>query len=105
MLKVLPHGARYVVQKLDAPTTTRSGIILAHDKMENPPCTGIVLEVGPGQFSDMAWKFMPMRFEKGDKLLFKAHGGTKAMIGEDEVFILADSDILGKIVDDEAPAK
>ena len=56
---------------------------------------GEVVAVGPGALSKDG-KLMAMNVVVGDRVLLPEYGGHSVKIGEDELFLFRDEDILGK---------
>jgi chaperonin GroES len=91
--KILPLLNRIVVRKLEPQTKTASGIII------NKPDTanyGVVLEAGPGAY-DVNGKVLPVSVKVGDQVLLPEYGGQKVKLGEQELFIYKDTDIIARM--------
>ena len=72
---------------------TASGIYLPTGTKD--PNEGEVVAVGPGE-RDVTGTLHATTLATGDKVLLPEYGGTKVKMGDDEVFIFRESDILGK---------
>jgi chaperonin GroES len=83
-----------LVQRAVKETATASGIILPTDSAKDTN-EGKVVAVGPGQV-DVTGSLHKTTLEVGDKVLLPEYGGTKVKLGDDEVFLFRESDILGK---------
>lgn len=57
---------------------------------------GVVLEAGPGHH-DNNGKLIPLAVKVGDKVLLPEFGGTRVKLGDEELYIFRDSDIIGKL--------
>jgi chaperonin GroES len=55
-----------------------------------------VLETGPGSY-DVNGKIVPLTVKIGDRVLLPEYGGTKIKLGEEELVIYQDNDIVGKL--------
>ena len=91
-----PLGDRIIVEILDEEATTASGIVLP-DTAQEKPQRGKVLAVGPGP-RDEDGKYVKMDVEVGDEVIFSKYGGTEIKVGDDDVLILRESDVLAKVV-------
>ena len=95
-MQLKPLDDRVVVEPLDAEETTTGGIVLPDTAREKPQ-RGKVLAVGPGRLLDSGER-CAVCVAVGDEVLFGKYGGTDIEVDGDEVKILRESDILGKIV-------
>lgn len=94
-MKLKPLADRVVLRQEEAEEKTKSGIILASSAQEKPEVYEVV-EVGPGGMVD--GNEVVMTVKKGQKVLVGKYSGTKVKVGEDELTIVKQSDILA-IVD------
>ena len=92
--KLTPLGDRVLVKRAPKEVQTASGIYLPTDSTKDPN-EGEVLAVGPGE-RDVTGTLHMTTLQTGDKVLLPEYGGTKVKMGDDEVFIFRESDILGK---------
>ncbi|MCL6454128.1 MAG: co-chaperone GroES [Alicyclobacillus sp.] len=88
---VKPLADRVVVRPLDREEKTASGIFLP-DTAKEKPQEGEIVAVGPGRVED--GKRIELEVKVGDRVIFSKYAGTEIKIGEDEVLILRESDIL-----------
>jgi chaperonin GroES len=89
-----PLGDRVLVKRAPKELQTASGIYLPADKTKDPN-EGEVVAVGPGE-RDVTGQLHPTSLQKGDQVLLPEYGGTKVKIGQDEMFLFRESDILAK---------
>ena len=75
-------------------TQTAGGLFLPTDKTKDPN-EGTVVSVGPGD-RDVTGTLHATTLKEGDKVLLPEYGGSKVKIGDDELFLFRESDILGK---------
>jgi chaperonin GroES len=87
---------RVVVKRLEGEEKTKGGIIIP-DTVKEKPQEGKIIAVGPGG-RDETGKLTPLDVKAGDRILFGKWSGTEVKIGDEEVLIMKESDILG-IVD------
>tara|TARA_B100000945_G_scaffold130296_1_gene103982 strand:+ start:477 stop:761 length:285 start_codon:yes stop_codon:yes gene_type:complete len=91
-MNIKPLSDRVVVKPQEAEEKTASGIILP-DTAKEKPQMGEILAVGPGKSSDSG-SLIKMTVKKGDKILYGKYSGTEITVGNDEVLIMRESDIL-----------
>ena len=91
-----PLHDRVVVKRLEGEEKTKGGIIIP-DTAKEKPQEGKIIAVGPGG-RDETGKLTPLDVKAGDRVLFGKWSGTEVKIGEEELLIMKESDILG-IVD------
>jgi chaperonin GroES len=82
-----------IVKRLEAETTTASGIVLPDSAGEKPD-QGVVLAVGPGKRDDSG-KIIPMDVKVGDNVLFGKYSGQTVKVGGEEVLVMREEDIMG----------
>ena len=78
-------------EKLEAETTTKSGIVLSGSAKEKPQ-EAEVMAVGPGAIHE--GKRIDMEVKVGDKVLYSKYAGTEVKVGGEEYTILKQDDIL-----------
>lgn len=92
MLKLRPLGDKIVVKPLAKQDMTKGGIYIPETVKEKPQ-EGEVLAVGTGKYVD--GKLVPLDVKVGDRVLFSKYGGDEVKIEDQELKIIAESDILG----------
>lgn len=90
-MNIKPLGDRVVIQKLEAETTTKSGILLTGTAKEQPQEAKVVA-IGPGAIVD--GKRVPMDVQVGNKVLYSKYAGTDVKVNGEEYIILKQDDIL-----------
>lgn len=95
-MKIKPLDDRVVVRASEAEETTAGGIVLP-DAAKEKPQRGTVIAVGPGRLLDSGER-CSVSVDVGDEVLFGKYGGTDIEIDGEEVKILRESDILGKVL-------
>ena len=90
-MNIKPLGDRVVIQKLEAETTTKSGILLTGTAKEQPQEAKVVA-IGPGAMVE--GKRVPMDVEVGNKVLYSKYAGTDVKGDGEEYIILKQDDIL-----------
>jgi chaperonin GroES len=91
--RIIPLLNRIVVKKIEPKNTTSSGIILNKPDSQT---YGVILEAGPGQF-DNTGKVIPLGVKVGDTVMLPEFGGQKVKLGEQELYIFRDTDIVAKM--------
>ena len=91
--RVLPLLNRLVIRKLEPQTKTTSGIIINKAESAN---YGVVIEAGPGAF-DSEGKVIPVVVKIGDTVLLPEFGGQKIKLGDQELYIYRDSEIVARV--------
>ena len=90
-MNIKPLGDRVVIKKLEAESTTKSGIVLTGTAKEQPQ-EAEVMAVGPGTVVD--GKRVEMEVKVGDKILYSKYAGTDVKVAGEEYIILRQDDIL-----------
>ncbi|WP_294386829.1 co-chaperone GroES [uncultured Clostridium sp.] len=90
-MNIKPLGDRVVIQKLEAETTTKSGILLTGTAKEQPQEAKVVA-IGPGAMVE--GKRVPMDVQVGNKVLYSKYAGTDVKVDGEEYIILKQDDIL-----------
>lgn len=90
-MNIKPLGDRVVIQKLEAETTTKSGILLTGTAKEQPQEAEVVA-IGPGAMVE--GKRVHMDVEVGNKVLYSKYAGTDVKVDGEEYIILKQDDIL-----------
>ena len=90
-MKLTPLADRVVLKQKEAEEKTKSGIILASSAQEKPELYEVI-EVGPGGMVE--GNEVVMTVSKGQTVLVGTYSGTKVKIGEEELTIVKQGDIL-----------
>ena len=93
-MNIKPLGDRVVIKKLEAESTTKSGIVLTGTAKEQPQ-EAEVMAVGPGAVVD--GKRVEMEVKVGDKILYSKYAGNNIKIDEEEYIIVKEEDILAVV--------
>ena len=89
-----PLGDRILIRRAAKEVQTAGGLYLPSDKAKNAN-EGEVLAVGPG-LRDASGELHPPSLKKGDQVLLPEYGGTKLKMGDEELYLFREDDILGK---------
>ena len=88
-----PLHDRVLVRRVDEDEKTSGGIIIP-DTAKEKPSQGEVVSVGPGERDDNG-KRVALDVKQGDKVLFGKWSGTEVKVGDEELLIMKESDIMG----------
>jgi len=94
MAKIEPLGDRVVIKPTPKEEVSRGGIVLP-DTAKEKPQEGKIIAVGPGRLTDDGIR-IAMEVKKGDKVIYSKYAGTEFKLGDDELVIMREGDILGK---------
>merc|ERR1712241_41167 len=92
--RFLPMFDRILVQRADAITKTKGGIIIP-EKAQGKVLEGTVIAAGPGARNEKG-DTVPMSIQVGDQVLLPEYGGTKIEIEAKEYTLLREADIVAK---------
>ncbi len=95
-MKVRPLGDKILIKRAEALDKTERGIYLPESAKDQPK-EGKVIAVGNGVLNKQTGEYMPFTVRKGDQVIFSSYSGTEVKIGDDEMLILSEDDILGVI--------
>jgi chaperonin GroES len=94
-LKFQPLGDRVVVERESAEAITRGGIVLP-DTAKDKPARGKVVSVGTGRLLDDGTR-APFQVKVGDRVLFSSYAGEAFKVGDRELLLMREEDILAVI--------
>ena len=87
-----PLGDRVIVEIVDEPQTTASGIVLP-DTAKEKSQRGKVIAVGPGKLLDNGER-AAVEVSEGDTVMFAKYGGTEVTLDGQDLMILQERDII-----------
>jgi chaperonin GroES len=91
MKMIQPFGDRVLVKVEAVPQQTASGIYLP-DTVREAPGEGKIVAIGEGSS-------LQERLSQGDQILFQKHAGTEIKLGDETYVLLAEADILGRVIE------
>lgn len=94
-VKFQPLGDRVVVEREQSESVTAGGIVLP-DSAKDKPTRGVVISVGCGRLLDDGTR-SAMQVKPGDRVLFTSYAGEQFKLGEQELLLMHESDILAVI--------
>src|SRR5699024_1054152 len=86
-----PLGDKIVVEVIDEPQTTASGIVLP-DTAKEKSQRGKVIAVGTGKLLDNGER-VALEVNEGDTVVFAKYGGTEISLDGRELMILSERDV------------
>ncbi len=96
-LKLQPLGDRVVVRRESSEERTAGGIVLP-DSAKEKPQRGVIESVGNGKLLDNGSRGQ-LQVEVGDRVLFTSWAGETFKIGDDELLLMREEDILAVLED------
>ena len=93
-LKLQPLGDRVVVRPLEEAEEMRGGLYIP-DTAKEKPLQGEIVAAGPGRFEK--GERVPMEVKVGQKVLYSKYAGTDVRVGDDELLIIKESDVLAVV--------
>jgi len=93
--KLIPLLDRVLVQRFEAVTKTKGGIVIP-EKAQAKVLHATVVAVGPGARNKNG-DHIPPAVQAGDRVLLPEYGGTKVEVEEKEYHLFRESDILAKL--------
>ena len=94
MPSIKPLSDRVVIKPEPAEEKTSSGLYIP-DTAKEKPQNGTVVAVGQGRFENGTK--IDMTVKEGDTVLYGKYAGTEIRLGDDDVLIMRESDILGVV--------
>ena len=93
--KLQPLGDRVVVEREPSEEVTAGGIVLP-DTAKNKPARGKIISVGTGRLLDDGTR-APFQVKVGDRVLFSSYAGEEFKVGDQELLLMREEDILAVI--------
>lgn len=93
-MSIRPLHDRILIKRIEEEVT--SGGIVIPDSAKEKPSKGQVIAVGNGKLSENG-EVRPLDVKKGDKVLFGKYAGTEVKVGDEELIVMREDDILGVI--------
>ena len=94
-VKIQPLGDRVVIMREEAEAVTAGGIVLP-DSAQDKPVRGTIVNVGDGRLLDDGSR-KKLQVKKGDRVLFNSYGGEQFKLGDQELLLMREEDILAVI--------
>jgi chaperonin GroES len=95
-MKIQPLGDRVVVRREESEEKTAGGLYLP-DSAKNKPARGVVVSIGDGRILDDGTR-SPFQVHEGDRVIFLSYAGEEFKVGDSELLLMKESDILAVIL-------
>lgn len=96
-MKLRPLHDRVVIKRLEEERTSPGGIVIP-DTAAEKPIRGEIIAVGNGKQLDNG-EIRPLDVTVGDKVLFGKFAGTEVKIGDDDLLVMREDDVMAVIED------
>jgi chaperonin GroES len=94
-IKLQPLGDRVVVEREESEAVTAGGIVLP-DSAKDKPARGTIVSVGDGRLLDDGTRGS-FQVKVGDRVLFTSYAGEEFKIGDRDLMLMREEDILAVI--------
>lgn len=94
-MKIQPLGDRVVIRRENATEKTKGGLYLP-DNAKDKPARGTVVSIGDGKLLDDGRRSV-FQVKEGDKVIFLSYAGEEFKIGDEELLLMRESDLLAVI--------
>jgi chaperonin GroES len=94
-MNIRPLQDRVVIRRMEEERTSAGGIVLP-DSATEKPVQGEVVAVGNGKILDSG-DARPLDVKVGDRVLFGKYSGTEVKIGDEELLVMREEDIMGVV--------
>lgn len=94
-MKIRPLHDRVIVRRTEEERKTAGGIVIP-DTAKEKPVQGEVVAVGKGKLLENG-EVRPLDVKAGDKVLFGKYSGTEVKVGNEELLVMREEDIMGII--------
>ena len=94
-MNIRPLHDRVIVRRLEEERKSPGGIVIP-DTVKEKPVQGEVVAVGKGKIMEDG-KVRPLDVKAGDKILFGKYSGTEVKVGNEELLVMREEDIMGII--------
>jgi chaperonin GroES len=94
-VQLQPLGDRVVVEREESESVTAGGIVLP-DSAKDKPTRGTIISVGDGKLNKDG-KRTALQVRSGDRVLFTSYAGEQFKLGERDLLLMREDDILAVI--------
>lgn len=94
-MKLRPLGDKVLVKRKEAQSQTKSGIFLPETAKEKPQ-QAMVIAVGDGRLLDSGER-ASFQVKKGDTVIIGKWGGTELKVGDEEMLVMGEDEILAVV--------
>lgn len=93
--RIQPLGDRIVARRDVSEETTAGGLVLP-DSAKDKPTRGVVISVGNGRLLKDGSR-SPLQLKEGDRILFTSYGPDEIKIGDEDLLLMREDDVLAVI--------
>ena len=93
IVKIRPLHDRVIVRRLEEERRTPGGLVLP-DSAKEKPIQGEIVAAGKGKILENG-DVRPLDVKVGDKILFGKYSGTEVRVGNEELLVMREEDIVG----------
>lgn len=94
-IKIQPLGDRVVVERAESDQKTAGGILLP-DTAKDKPTRGTIVSIGDGRMLENGTR-AKLQVKVGDRVLFSSYAGDTFKLGDRELLLMREEDILAII--------
>ena len=94
-MNIRPLHDRVIVRRLEEEKVSAGGIVIP-DSATEKPVQGEITAVGKGKILDSG-EVLALDVKVGDKVLFGKYSGTDVKIGDEEMLVMREEDIMGVV--------
>jgi len=94
-MKIRPLHDRVIVRRLEEEKVSAGGIVIP-DSATEKPVQGEITAVGKGKVLENG-DVLPLDVKVGDTILFGKYSGTDVKIGDEEMLVMREEDIMGVV--------
>ena len=94
-VKIRPLHDRVMVRRLEEERRTAGGIVIP-DTAKEKPIQGEIVAAGKGKILENG-EVRPLDVKVGDKVLFGKYSGTEVKVGNEELLVMREEDIMGVV--------
>eukprot|EP00249_Psilotum_nudum_P007517 c20619_g1_i1 orf=183-485(+) len=96
--RLIPLLDRVLVEKIVSPAKSTGGVLLPDSAASSKLTAGKVIATGSGGRTADGTT-IPVSVKEGDTVLLPEYGGTQVKLGEKELYIYRDNDLIGILQD------
>jgi chaperonin GroES len=93
--KLTPLNDHVIVERIEAQSTTKGGIVLP-DTAKEKPKEGLVIAVGEGRLTEDGQR-IPVQVKPKDRIIFSSYAGTEVKYGGEDYLIVREDEILAVV--------
>ena len=93
-MKIKPLNDKIIIKPISEDEITKAGIVLPETVDKEKPEKGEVIAVGPGKLLESGQR-APLSVKVGDKIMFKKYGPDEIKVGEEELLVISEEDVIG----------